>query len=272
MPTFDYKYVNFGYNETDSLLGTSYKNVYASYPYGAKRLITNYQFNDETKTLFENSKETILYSPSYLYWGDIYAKSINKDHNLSFWLYNNNFIECRDSDSKTLDISNAYFYPSKHKIDTGYSIYITDDSTNQQLLDTYYNYSYSTGSRSVYWTQPELVLQISGAWPYRYHTCLFEKPKNNYTAQNNYYDRIDDTVYSSFWQQYINERYNVQNKKVTTYVRISPLEFTNFKFNQFWKIGDQLYIVNKIYDYDITSDKPTKVDLLTVQNISSYQN
>ena len=272
-PSFDNKYVNFGYRESESLLGSSYKNVYANYPYGAKRLQTRYQFNDDEKTLFEKSYETILYSPAYLYWHDLYAKSIDKKYSLSFWTYNNRFLECRDSDNKTIDCSFAYFFPSKTKIDVGSSVvYITDDSENQKLLNTYYNYLTGTGTITSYWTSPELLIRVPEVYPYMYHTCLFEKPKNNYCAEKDYYDKISSTIYSVFWNSYINERYNVQNKKLTTYIRISPQEFTNFKFNQFWKIGNQLYIVNKIYDYDITSDKPTKVDLLTIQNIDAYQN
>ena len=273
VPSFDHKYVNFGYKESDSLIGSSYKKVYASYPYGAKRLQTRYQFNDDVKTLFEKSFETILYSPAYLYWQDLYAKSIDKTYPLSFWTYNNKFLECRDSDNKTLDCSFAYFFPTKTKIDVESSVvYITDDSNKQKLLNTYYNYLSGTGSLTSYWTSPELVIRVPQVYPYKYHTCLFEKPKTNYTVENDYYDKITSTTYSVFWNSYISERYNTQNKKVTTYIRISPLEFTNFKFNQFWKIGNQLYIVNKIYDYDITSDQPTKVDLLTIQNILSYQN
>ena len=270
-PIFDDKYVLFGYKQNDTLLGSGYKNM-NTYAYGAKRLDTNYQFNTDTTTLFEKTPETILYSPTYLYWGELLENAFAKRDKLVFWLYNNNYLECRDSSGKTVDMSGAYFYPVKTKIDRYWVVRVTDDSDNMRLADSYYNYSNPTGDTTDYWTSPELVLQIEGAYPKVYHTCLFEKPKKNYTSVQNYWDSVVSTVYSSFWYSYINERYSVQNKKVTTYIRISPQQFSSFKFNQFWKIGNQLYIVNKIYDYDITSDQPTKVDLLTIQNILSYQN
>lgn len=265
---FEKKYIKFGYAESDTLLGNQYKKLY-NYSYGTKKITTNYNFSNEESTFFEKSKETILYSPNYLYWGYIYQDTPV----LIFWVYNNNFIECRDSSGKTKSISGAYFYPVKKKIDTYYTYNITDDTPNMRTLNKYYyNFSFAgnTGKATQYMTSPELVLQVAGVNPYQYFTCLFEKPVKNYVAQQGYYDNASG-IYSSFWESYINERYNVQNKKVTTYVRITPQDFINFKFNQFWKIGNQIYIVNKIYDYDITSDEPTKVDLITVQDITVYK-
>ena len=98
--------------------------------------------------------------------------------------------------------------------------------------------------------------------------CLFNIPKENYTYDKNYSGK--KSIYYNFWQNYINERYNVQNKLVTCYIRISPKMWNEFEFNKFIKIGNQLYMVNKIYDYDITSSEPTKVDLITIQDITGY--
>ena len=46
--------------------------------------------------------------------------------------------------------------------------------------------------------------------------------------------------------------------------------WNNFSYGNFIKIDNQIYFVNKIYDYDITSAEPTKVDLITIQDISGY--
>lgn len=268
--TFESKYVLFGYAENESQLGKTYKSLYG-YSYGAKRLTTAYNFNSETDTLFEKSCEAILYSPAYLYWGDLLLCSADSSHALSLFIYNNNYLECRDEDGNTIDVSGAYFYPTKRKIDRYWSVRISDDSENQKLLDTYCYYRDSVGLDTVYWTSPELVMADELALPTIYYTCLWTLPKKNYTAQADYFSRLRGGVFENFWQTYLNERYNMQNKKVTTYVRLSPSDFINFDFCQFWKIGNQIYIVNKIYDYDITSDKPTKVDLITVQDINAYK-
>lgn len=268
--TFDSKYILFDYSDDETCLGKSYNEIY-DYHYGAKRINTNYNFNTETTTLFETSKETILYSPSYLYWGDLVENSIMKKKSLNFWIYNNNFLECRDESGNTTDISGAYIFPTKKKIDRHWVVTVTDDSDKMSQTDTYYNYKQTTGMVVEYWTSPELVKQTTDIIPVQYYTCLFTKPNKNYTANLAYYDKANG-VYDNYWKVYLNERYNIQNKQLTTYIKLSPIDFMDFKFNQFWKIENQIYIVNKIYDYDITSDDTTKVDLITVQNIEAYKN
>lgn len=265
--TFDSKYVDFSYNSIDTKLGEAYRKA-IGLAYGAKRLTTAYNFDTRQNTLFEKTTETILYSPSCL----IYGFLMRKNPVVSFFCYSNNYLECRDSDGKTIDVSGAYFYPAKKKIDTYYTHIISDDSPNMALRDTYCYQTHMLYSiHTDYWTSPELVMADPLILPTIYYTFLWTLPKKNYTAQVDYFSRLRGGVFESFWQTYLNERYNTQNKKVTTYVRLSPSDFINFDFSQFWKIGNQIYIVNKIYDYDITSDKPTKVDLITIQDINAYK-
>ena len=57
---------------------------------------------------------------------------------------------------------------------------------------------------------------------------------------------------------------------VTCYLKLTPSDYANFDFNHFITIENQLYMVNKIYDYDITNDESTKVDLITIQDIKGY--
>lgn len=269
--TFDKKYVLFSYAESETLLGSEYKSL-VGYPYGAKRLDTGYNFGTESTTLFEKSKESIIYSPTLMPWMNLQFSMKSKNF-FYYVLLNNRFLECRDEDGKTKDVSGSYFYPVKKVVDYNKTaallFWITDDSKNQKAVDTYCGYESIAGTPSYYVTSPELVLEDTLVLPTQYFTCLFEKPVKNYTAKKNYYTNASG-VYATFWKKYINERYNKQNKKVTTYVRLSPSDYINFKFNQFWKIGNQVYIVNKIFDYDITSEKPTKVELITVQDISAY--
>ena len=48
-------------------------------------------------------------------------------------------------------------------------------------------------------------------------------------------------------------------------------DFTQFDFNNFVLIGNQLYMVNKIFDYN-PDELLTKVELITIQNIKAYVN
>jgi hypothetical protein len=81
---------------------------------------------------------------------------------------------------------------------------------------------------------------------------------------------IGNTIYDLFWNKYINERYNIQNKKVTLYVNITPPDFIQFEFNKFVTVDNQLFMINKIYDYDLNSNGLTKVDLIQITDISAY--
>ena len=57
---------------------------------------------------------------------------------------------------------------------------------------------------------------------------------------------------------------------MTCYLRLTPKDWIDFKFNHFVKIDNVLYIVNHIYDYDITSSDSTKVDLITITDVNGY--
>lgn len=260
--TFDKKYINWSYNDTETYLSKSYNNLYGK-QYGEKRISTSYSFNSDELTLFDTNTQTILYTPSYLYWGSIKSYP-------AYIIYTQNdnvLLDTRDDDGKTISCKNMFFYPQKSSIVYSFARCLTDDTTLMTETNSYCNVDVTSQNvPSLYvssWTEPALV-------GYTADCSLFDLPLKNYTIRSRYFEG-GVPIYKKYWEKYINERYNVQNKKVTTYVRISPSEFTNFKFNQFWKIGNQIYIVNKIYDYDITSDKPTKVDLITVQNIDAYK-
>ena len=53
-------------------------------------------------------------------------------------------------------------------------------------------------------------------------------------------------------------------------MRLTPYDIANFEYNNFVKIENQLYMVNKIYDYSIDENIPTKVDLITIQDLKGY--
>ena len=76
-------------------------------------------------------------------------------------------------------------------------------------------------------------------------------------------------VYDNCWADYINERYNANNKKITCYANITPIEFEQFNFKKFVVVDNQMFVVNKIFDYD-TNNPLTKVELIQVTNINGY--
>lgn len=78
-------------------------------------------------------------------------------------------------------------------------------------------------------------------------------------------------IYTLFWKRFIDERYNKNNKVVTCYVKLDTNDFQNFEFNKFVNIDNQLYFVNRIFDFNLTSNEPTKVELITIQDPAAYR-
>lgn len=73
------------------------------------------------------------------------------------------------------------------------------------------------------------------------------------------------------WKKYLNELFNVNNKKVTCYVLMSYPEFINFRFNQLFVIENNLFLVNKIVDFNPNSNEPTKVELFQITDVDNLK-
>lgn len=261
--TFEDKYVIFNYADNESKLGKRYKEAWGL-DYGEKKLITQYNFNEEERDLFSSEITSSITNTDFsLSWGNIYDRNV-----ISYSLPAEIFPYAKDDDGKFIGNFGAFFFHNgKRNFDTTASLHmrgvsISDDTNFQQAYDTYY-YSQSQDGTSVT-TYPALDIVSSDGEK----LCIFNKPMENYTYAKNL--NTTKGIYDMFWSMYINERYNIQNKKVTCYIKLSPLDFSSFEQKNFVTIDNVLYIVNKIYDYDITSSNPTKVDLITVQNLTAY--
>ena len=259
--TFENKYVLFNYKDSDTNLGKKYKEKYGV-NYGEYRLITEYNFNSETSELFKDITQSITNSDNVLSWTNLYDY-----HTIVYSLPPEIYVYNKDKDNKQVNIFGAYFFRN------GLSIFnteealklrtvkISDDTDFQQANNTYF-YTQTASETVNVSTYPALDIVDSDT------LCVFNAPKENYTYLNNYVGK--NSIYSNFWENYLNERYNIQNKIITCYVMLTPTEYNQFQWNKFVKIGNQLCIVNKIYDYDMTSNQPTKVDLITIQDINGY--
>lgn len=259
--TFENKYVLFNYKDVDSKLAKEYKEKYGI-NYGEYRLVTDYNFNSETTKLFEEVTPSIVNTDNVLSWTNLCDY-----HKIAYSFPSEIYVYNKDKDKKQVDVFGAYyFHNGKANFSTEASLHlrdvvISDDTAFQQGNNTYFYTQDSDITKSVT-TYPKLDV-IKGD-----DMCVFNTPKENYTYLDNYSGK--NTIYSKFWENYINERYNVQNKKITCYIKLKPTEYCQFEWNNLKLIGNQLYIVNKIYDYNITNTDTTKVDLITIQNLSGY--
>lgn len=262
--TFDNKYVLFNYEDSDTELGKSYKEKYGV-NYGDYKLSTAYNFNNNTTELFEDVTPSIVNTDNVLSWTNLKNNNtIKYSFPAEISIYN------KDKDKKQVDIFGAYFFHNGRATFSTESalymrpVYITDDTIYQNASNGYFFIAANieSGSRSRVYYYPKLDI-VNGN-----NLCIFNVPKDNYTYINNYSGKA--SIYSNFWKKYLEEKYNIQNKKITCYMMLKPTDYNQFKWNKLVKVNNQLCMVNKIYDYDVTNNKPTKVDLITIQDITGY--
>lgn len=258
--SFEHKYVLFNYSDSDDSFSKSYKEQYGI-NYGDLKLITPYQFNTDTSNLLENLPTTIVYSPNVLSWTNLYDnKRIVYTFGKEIYLHNS------DKDNKVVNtFGDLFFVQTKTWDSSPYlrKVRITDDTYLQTSTQTYF-YSQDADSSSLfpnYYKQPTLVK--NGC------LSLVNVPAKNYTYDDSYFSNVK-SIYSQFWSNYINERYNTNNKLITCYLRLTQFDFSNFKFNKFIQLGNQVFVINKIYDYNPAATDSTKVDIINIQDMNGY--
>ena len=262
--SFENKYVLFNYEKSDLKGQEDYQKRFG-YNYGEKILNTNYNFNSETKKLFEKEKvyTSINNSDNVLSWTSLYE---NKQI-----VYTNSgelFVLCKDKDDKyKKQFGNYFFFQGLATFSTQSpmrSVVITDDSdlqidNNIRCYGQTWNYTNVT-------TYPKLTtIWIDNG---QKKLCVFNKPSMSYSTAQDFTNAKG--IYDLFWKNYLDERYSIQNKIMTCYLRLTQTDFVNFKFSNFVKIGNMLYFVNKIYDFNVESNGTTKVDLISIQDINGY--
>lgn len=260
--TFDNKYVKFNYKKNETDLNKQYNDRFGL-NFGEYKLTTQYEFNTSEKELFKDVKSAFSTTDMVLSWENLYTYM-----KIVYTLPAEINVSNKDKDKKVKDIfgSMLFFNGNKTFDNTNglRSVSITDDTDFQTLNKTYfYTQNGQEGRYIKSLKYPELDIV------YDKQLCTFATPLENYTYKANSYNNKKG-IYENFWKNYLDERYNIQNKIVTCYIYLKPSDYINFSFNKFVKINNQIYMVNKIYDYDITSSAPTKVDLITIQNIEGY--
>lgn len=262
--TFENKYLLFNYNGIDTKLNKDYTEKYGV-RYGEYKLTTDYEFNTETKKLYDGIYNSIPSSDTVLSWSKIYNE-LSIVYTIPAEILPNN----KDKDNKCMDLFGSIFIYNGLSIwdtDSGLrNVKLTDDTTLQTINNLYFYTQDSEGDKNRISVETYPLLDIKGD---NINICTFTTPSENYTYKKDNYDNAMG-IYKNFWENYLNERYNKQNKIVTCYLRLTPYDIANFKYNNFVKIENQLYFVNKIYDYCIDENVATKVDLITIQDIEGY--
>ena len=268
--SFASKYITFNYDDTEGYHYSGYKKKYGV-EYGEKKIRTKYNFDTNNTDLFKNKIK-----PS-----SVSCKSFSTINDLKSWdtltrLPNTpstiNFIDCEnDDENAAIAINNWYFRAGNAALSEWWNIV---DVTDKEITDDRY-YWVGSGIYEELGMTPQLVNYLPMFSPVMKALngirvgCLFNCPNEDYTNDQQITQTQGRFIYDVCWNDYVNERYNGNNKKLTAYVRLTPEDFNDFNFKTFVTIDNQLFAVNKIIDYDVKSPT-TKVELIQVTNITGY--
>lgn len=274
---FEKRYVNFNIEEGKGDKYETYNNKYGV-GYGSKKIDTGYQFNSDTEDLFKDIQPAIISQKTQF---SILMNTDDPDGDnfigYGVKVYPNERYLDNDKEGENAGNSGAFVFCNgtmdpdpqlgfKESQGVGYVI-VTDDTEIMRKKDCYcwnqlWIYGMSSANGTVKCNKLPAISTISGSY-----STDFERPAEYYFtgAPNN-----TRYVYDLYWKNFIDERYSVQNKKLTCYMYLTPAEYKGINFRDFVKIDNTLYHINKVIDYDFDANSPTCVELCQVWDSTAY--
>lgn len=263
------KYLNFNYEDVDGYIYKPYKTKYGV-NIGGKKLNTGYEFNNEVKDLFEGILPSSVSSRSFTSF-----KSLIDWNGEGLILPTEEqrvMIDCDNEDSSSSISMNNWYLRGDNITD---DVYITDDSlymlSTEKICYISEDYASTTPTIATNVTQFPIFTTTINEDDTKYG-LFFNVPNEDYTYDNSIFGVGNNDIYNLFWKSYINELYNVQSKVVTAYVNLSNEDYLNFTSNKFVTIDNQLFIVNKITDFNPSNNQLTKVELIRINDPNNLKN
>ena len=257
---FDCKYVRFNYADNKTAEGAEYKNAYGA-NYGELILNNGNEFNTSEKKLFSGLIPSPITGKKQIF-------NIKTPTNTGSMIYSDSqtytSIITTDKSNKTVDLFGSLFFVGP----TTTPILLTDDSNSEYLNNTYcYNrYCYGVTSTTANSKCASAISYVKNT--NNKITNLFNIPNITYGED---FTNVK-SIYELFWKDYFDERYSYKNKVVEVKMKLSIVDYNSIRRGTFIKIDNQLYVFNKISDFDIQGNGLTKCELLTVNNLDAYTN
>lgn len=280
---FPTKYIRFGYEETDGYRYTSYTKSY-DVEYGDKIVKTGYDFNSDDTNMLEGIVPSMSSNRNFITYNDALHWNLSSATLKAKPDYVQRLECANEEDSASIQACNWCMRgKSVGRNDAEKKCYITND-TPLMLAEEKSYYIDPRAIEAGYFGYPTVVTHYGlpvfspvykdenrqFATYNTHYSCLFNTPYVDYTTDKSFLSAKGRTLYDLFWNQFINERYNAQNKKVTAFFNLSISDYNQFKFNKFVSLDNQLFMVNKIMDFNPTNNKSTKCELIQISNTNNY--
>lgn len=282
----EYYTVDYGYSSNKSKKGAQYLNNYGV-EYGDMKIDTLLRINTEKLSLSPNKDDSVFIplDTSCISWITLNStdpitytrplitnkviNTLNKDGEIEYYP----FFAFRDANKSTDGHSRPFYYisdDSPAQKNSGEYTYLDHDSGWDEELEA------TIGGENVYYLYHEnLIPQFdnhmakSRSSSRDIYWCTFGVPAEVYNG--NLQSNLEHICIYNRWRNYLNELFNIHNKKVTCYVRMSYPDFINFKFNQLFVIDNNVFLVNKIIDFNPNSTAPTKVELIQISDVNNLK-
>lgn len=256
---FDYKVGVFKWNDLETKYEEEYLNKYNK-EYGSLRFNTGSEHTDSEynyldgilfdNVIITNAKDRYFLSRSTKYNDD---KTLPHLEDNSGESVESNFILCFKEGVES--VSPNIFYLS--------------DDMNQMEES---GYSWGQLNRSEHNQYPSIRRTITQNG--NDYSLNFGRPAIDYsgfdTPSNNTEDGAE-TIYARFWRDYLRDRFSVNCRKLTCWVKLTVSDINNQGlFRKFIYINDTVWVLESIDGFNPLSESPTKVTLIKVQNINNY--
>ena len=306
---WDKKYITFNYDDFDMDWLKAFKERYGI-TYGTKRITTQYNFNQETEELMcTNDSDKINPSlqvsmsrfpmscvnsatPSPMKYTETFIgnRKDNKAANIWGQFFFKNGVQNWDSDGGK---NNVYTDTTgTSQVDPAFrnfGINLVDDTEFQIRRKIFAPdmtiYASSSARRLQVPTNTRPIFSVFDKTGN--YSCQFSKPAMTFYDNDapemqktmnllwwSYNlgpaDQFAQDVYTTRWSKIIEEQYNEQNKLITCYVKLDDTDYRSLTCNRFVQIGNVLYTIYKVDDFQLGVGGLTKVTLLQVWNMNKY--
>ncbi len=273
--SFDARYLSMKYAAGE----TYYEELYRKHnglEFGQQRINTGYEFNDNTTELipdipFQNtvmSKERtrMLVGSNYI---------VQDDEKVLPAMFQKDGAERNGSETKY----NLLFYNGAIELkDANQYYYVTDDDERMQ--------DEGIDGGKICWIDPSKINDPNGAayepqntYP-QYSTVdaagrfswHIGYPAENYAGFLPTTFPRSATIFANFWERYIREIYDVNNRVMTAYVQLTPEEIRKWSFADFVVIDGVLWHPNRIINFNPLGNRPTRVEFLRLSGNDAIEN
>ncbi|MCD7937172.1 MAG: hypothetical protein LUG98_09960 [Tannerellaceae bacterium] len=266
---FDSKYLKMAWHDQGSYYEKKYADTYGR-EYGSMLIDTNY-FNGQTKNLIENSYGNVVVTREKDYF-------FSNRHTAGTSVYDDKILpalfEVADGKRSGINSKMTLLFDSGMQTLANHSFYLSDDAPAMIV------------ENKLCWLSPTQTNLIKRVTQVPKFTRLYTGNNGtlpgtvslDYGRPGEVWDQETDetgypstaTIYSIFWQRWIEERFLDDCKILECYVYLKPQDLVHFRFNRFVKIDNTLWHINKITNWSLTKMNSVKVQLIRVKDLSAY--